>query len=87
MPRYDDDDDAFEKDEVAYEAPRKSRAIEDDDDDDDAPVRKPAKAEPAPRKVIRGGWEGVSQLKSSVTDSSYAQRLKIAEEPIIIKFL
>ena len=82
MPKYDDDD--FEKDEVAYEAPRKSRAIEDDDDDDDTPVRKSTKVEDAPRKLIRGGWEGVSQLKSAVSDSSYAQRLKVAEEPVII---
>jgi hypothetical protein len=85
MPKYDDDD--FEKDEVAYEAPRKSRAVEDDDDDDDTPVRKTTKVEDAPRRLIRGGWEGVSQLKSSASDSSYAQRLKVAEEPVIIKFL
>jgi hypothetical protein len=86
MPNYDDEDDTFEKDEVAYETPQKSRADE-DDDDDDAPVRKATKVAEAPRRLIRGGWEGVSQLKSSITDSSYAQRLKIAEEPIIIKFL
>jgi hypothetical protein len=87
MPRYDDDDD-FEKDEQEYEAPRRLRVIE--DDEDDAPVRKasaPSKAEPAPRRVIRGGWEGVKQLKSDVSDSSYAQRLKVSEEPIIVKFL
>ena len=86
MPRYDDDDD-FEKDEEEYEAPRRLRVV--NDDDDDTPVRKaqaPAK-EDAPRRVIRGGWEGVKQLKSDVSDSSYAQRLKVSEEPIIVKFL
>lgn len=88
MPRYDDEE--FEKDEETYEAPRRSRVME--DDDDDAPVRKPRRVveddeEETPRRVIRGGWEGAKQLKSEATDSSYAQRLKITEEPIIIKFL
>jgi len=89
MPRYDDDDD-FEKDEEQYEAPRRLRVVNEHDDEDDAPVRKanaPRSAEPATRRVIRGGWEGVKQLKSDVSDSSYAQRLKVSEEPIIVKFL
>lgn len=88
MPKYDDDE--FEKDEEQYEAPRRLRVVDDQDDDDDAPVRKasaPRASEPAPRRVIRGGWEGVKQLKSDVSDSSYAQRLKVSEEPIIVKFL
>lgn len=86
MPKYDDDE--FEKDEEQYEAPKRLRVV-DDEDEDDTPVRKSSATskEEAPRRVIRGGWEGVKQLKSDVSDSSYAQRLKVSEEPIIVKFL
>ena len=37
------------------------------------------------RRIIRSGWEGVSAVKDA--DSPYATRLRIEDEPIIIKFL
>lgn len=40
---------------------------------------------PAARRIIRSGWEGVSAVKDA--DSPYATRLRIEDEPIIIKFL
>jgi hypothetical protein len=39
----------------------------------------------AARRIIRSGWEGVSAVKDA--DSPYATRLRIEDEPIIIKFL
>lgn len=93
MPRYDDDE--FEKDEEQFERPSRAKRYE--DDDDDAPVPSPKRSKvvneddddaPAQSKGrLRGGWDGVSKLKSTATDASYAQRLKISEEPIIIKFI
>jgi hypothetical protein len=40
---------------------------------------------PAGRTVIRGGWNAVEDVKNA--DSPFAQRLKVSEDPIIIKFL
>ena len=37
------------------------------------------------RTLIRGGWGGVDSVKNA--DSPFAQRLKVTEEPQIIKFL
>lgn len=37
------------------------------------------------RTIIRSGWEGVSAVKDA--DSPYATRLRVEDEPIIIKFL
>jgi hypothetical protein len=39
----------------------------------------------AGRTVVRGGWNAVEDVKNS--DSPFAQRLKVSEDPIIIKFL
>lgn len=44
-----------------------------------------APSAPQPRIIVRGGWGGVEAVKNS--DSPFAQRLKITEEPQIIKFL
>lgn len=63
---------------------------------DDAPVRKPRPqvvmeddddvADEAPaRKVIRGGWNAVDQVKTGSSD--YAVRLKLSEDSQIIKFI
>lgn len=37
------------------------------------------------RTVVRSGWNAVEDVKNS--DSPFAQRLKVTEDPIIIKFL
>lgn len=37
------------------------------------------------RTIVRGGWNAVEDVKNS--DSPFAQRLKVTEDPIIIKFL
>lgn len=51
------------------------------DDDEDTSTAEEA---PTPR-VIKRGWGAAEQVKNS--DSAFAQRLKISEEPTIIKFL
>jgi hypothetical protein len=87
--------DDFEDDEQEFEKPvARKRAVEQEeeapvrrsretapvlDDEDDEPT--PAKA----RKVVRSGWAGAEQTK--VADSEYASRLKITDDPQIIKFL
>lgn len=40
---------------------------------------------PTTRTIIRGGWNAVEETKNA--DSPFAQRLKVTEDPIIIKFL
>ena len=91
MSKYDDD--TFEKDSEDYEAParRRSRYEDDDDavparrqretsaedDDDDAPKAAP--------RVIKRGWGAAERIKDA--DSPFAQRLKVTEEPQVIKFL
>lgn len=40
---------------------------------------------PAGRTLVRGGWGSVDAVKNA--DSPFAQRLKIGEEPSIIKFI
>lgn len=37
------------------------------------------------RPIIRSGWDGVSAVKDA--DSLYATRLRVTEEPIVIKFI
>jgi hypothetical protein len=71
--RYADDDDD-EDTPPARPAPKKSR-----DDDDDDEVTKPA------ARVIKRGWGAAQRLQE--TESAYAQRLKVTEDPIIVKFL
>lgn len=88
MGRYDDDDEeeityARKKaaprkryeDEDEDEAPVSKATYKDDDDDDHKPVA----------RVIKRGWGAAQRLQE--TESSYAQRLKVTEDPIIIKFL
>lgn len=50
-----------------------------DDDEVTTSADKPA------TRVIKRGWGAAEQVKNA--DSAFAQRLKISEEPIIIKFL
>lgn len=85
MGRYDDD---YEDTDENYETPRKRRVEE---DDEPFPSRRQASErnadEEAPKaaRTIKRGWNEVEKVKSA--DSSYAQRLKVGEDPIIIKFL
>lgn len=87
MSRYDDDEEMPVK-----TAPRKR--YEDDEDDEIVVPKKQVRHDdeddelPAPKagaRVIRSGWGAVEQAKNA--DSAFAQRLKLTEDPIIIKFL
>jgi hypothetical protein len=55
------------------------------DEETEVPTSAPVTAAPAARRIIRSGWEGVSAVKDA--DSPYATRLRVEDEPIIIKFL
>lgn len=52
--------------------------------DDDTMESTPSSA-PQGRTLVRGGWGSVDAVKNA--DSPFAQRLKVAEDPQIIKFL
>ncbi len=55
------------------------------DEETEVPTSAPVTAAPVARRIIRSGWEGVSAVKDA--DSPYATRLRVEDEPIIIKFL
>lgn len=57
---------------------------DDDDTMSEAPEQTTAE-KPQARTLVRGGWGSVDAVKNA--DSPFAQRLKIADEPQIIKFL
>jgi hypothetical protein len=80
--RYEDDED-----EMPVKASPRTRYADDEDEDEVAPAPKSKKAEePAPAgRIIRRGWGAVEQAKTA--DSPFAQRLRVGEDPIIIKFL
>ncbi len=84
MGRYDDDEDEMPVRRVA------TKQYE-DDDDEDAPAPKSKRRvdeededTPKPR-MIKRGWGAVESVVSS--DSSFAQRLKVSDDPVIVKFL
>ena len=52
---------------------------------DDEETTTPQPVATAGRTIIRGGWNAVEETKNA--DSPFAQRLKVTEDPIIIKFL
>jgi hypothetical protein len=79
MSKYDDYDD---EDEVPIKN-TKTRTVT-DDDEDEMEETAPARPANAPR-IIRRGWGAVEQAKTA--DSPFAQRLRVAEEPTIIKFV
>lgn len=83
MPnRYEDDEETPVK-----TAPR-TRYEEDDDDEQELTANKNAIKDAingGRARVIRGGWGAVEQAKSA--NSSFAQRLVIGEDPVIVKFL
>lgn len=86
MSRYDDDDEMTTKtikpsryeddDDQDYEPKRSTKASDEDDDTTDTPRA---------ARTIKRGWGAADQVKNA--DSAFAQRLKVSEEPIIIKFL
>jgi hypothetical protein len=89
MGRYDDDEDEMpvrratakkysedNSDEQEDVGTLKTKSKVVDDDDDDTP--------PSPRTIKRG-WGAVESVVSS--DSSFAQRLKVGDDPVIVKFL
>lgn len=57
------------------------------DFDEEATVPTTTKTEPPAnaRRIIRSGWDGVSAVKDA--DSPFATRLRVEDEPILIKFL
>jgi hypothetical protein len=78
----------FENDEEEFTpVQKKPRQVS----NEDAPVRKPRPQitmdeDDAPaRKVVRGGWNAIDQVKTGGTD--YAIRLKLSEDTQIIKFI
>lgn len=75
MGRYDDD--------VEDDAPKASKY---DDEAIDTPDEDVAEEVPAAaRRVIKRGWGNAEETKSA--DSPFAQRLKVTDEAIVIKFL
>jgi hypothetical protein len=72
MGRYDDDEDT----------PATSEEVADSSPDEDADV---ANMKSAARRVIRRGWGAAEETRSA--DSPYANRLKVATEEQVIKFL
>lgn len=82
MGRYDEDED-----EVTPRRAATKYADDDDDTEDEAPVKaKPSRTDDtsAPR-IIKRGWSAVDSVVSA--DSAFAQRLKVGDDPIIVKFL
>lgn len=76
MGRYDEDIDEVDETEVA---PRQTTVAVLDDDEDDTPKEAPAS------RQIKRGWGAAERTKNA--QSAYAQRLKVTEDTIIIKFL
>lgn len=76
MSRYDDEDEIMD-DEAPVRATRTVAPQEDAEED----AERPASA----ARVIRRGWGAAESVKNA--DSPYAQRLRVMEEPIVIKFL
>lgn len=99
MSKYDEDDDVktrrrYEDEDEDDRPARRSRSrYEDEDDSEDDRPRRSASARDdededrpkAARRVIKGGWGAAERIKD--VDSPFAQRLKLSEDPIIIKFL
>jgi hypothetical protein len=74
MSRYDDEDEIMEE-----EAPRNSSNLKlVVEDAEDAPA-------PSGARVIRRGWGAAEAVKHA--DSPFAQRLRVMDDPIVIKFL
>jgi hypothetical protein len=77
MSRYDDEDEIME-DEAPVRAPKNLTLVTDEEEETE---ERPAAA----ARVIRRGWGAAESVKNA--DSPYAQRLRVMEDPIVIKFL
>jgi hypothetical protein len=75
MSRYDDEDEIMEAD-----APRSAQTTQLLVEDDEESPRPEAAA-----RIIRRGWGAAEAVKHA--DSPFAQRLRVVEDPIVIKFL
>lgn len=75
MGRYDEDIDEIDETETAR---RTATTTIKEDDEDEAPRK------PQARQITRG-WGAADRVKNA--DSAFAQRLKVGEEPVIIKFI
>lgn len=78
MSRYDDEDEIME-DEAPVRAPKASVAVDEDTEEEEQ--ERPASA----ARVIRRGWGAAESVKNA--DSPYAQRLRVTEDPLVVKFL
>lgn len=76
MSRYDDEEEILE-DEAPVRATRVAAPQEDDEEVQERPA--------AASRVIRRGWGAAESVKNA--DSPYAQRLRVMEDPVVIKFL
>ena len=95
---FEDDEQEFERPTAKSKQFSTAKSAPKYNEEDDEPIaRRPKRAETAPvddeddepatpkRRVVRSGWAGAEQTK--VADSDYASRLKITDDPQIIKFL
>lgn len=74
MSRYDDEDEIMEAEKPSRSVSTMELVVE----DDDAPAISAA-------RVIKSGWGAAEAVKHA--DSPFAQRLRVTEDPIVIKFL
>lgn len=80
MSRYDDDEtEVLEDDDTPVRATKALKIVKDEEEDE--AEERPASA----ARVIRRGWGAAESVKNA--DSPYAQRLRVLEDPIVIKFL
>ena len=77
MSRYEDDDAEVMEDDTPVRAAKTLRVVEDEEETEERPA--------AAGRVIRRGWGAAESVKNA--DSPYAQRLRVLEDPIVIKFL
>lgn len=79
MSRYDDEDEIMDD-----EAPvRATKTVVQDNDEQEEQEKEERPASAA--RVIRRGWGAAESVKNA--DSPYAQRLRVMEDPVVIKFL
>jgi hypothetical protein len=77
MSRYEDDENEIVED-APVRAPKTAKLVVEDIEEEE---ERPASAS----RVIRRGWGAADSVKHA--DSPYAQRLRVMEDPIVIKFL
>jgi len=75
MSKYDDEDEIMEEETISTS--RTMQLVVEDADEEATPV--------ATARVIRRGWGAAEAVKHA--DSPFAQRLRVTEDPIVIKFI